>query len=311
MKRKIMILLLFAGMMTLLIFPVTVSNGARNGLMLWFTVVFPALLPFMVLSGVIVRMQITSTIGRILYPLFHRLFRVSENGCYAAVVGLISGYPLGAKTAADLCRDRRITRSEGQYLVSFCNNASPMFLLEYMAVYCMGMKRPYLLLIIVYLSGWINALLFQKLFRCYQLEDSVVKYTKASKKANTWMEALDESILDAFVTLAKVGGYIILFSIMAQLTEDLLPLPVICKAVGLGAIEITTGGDYLRNGIASPFLLWVLGAAVSAFGGFSSIAQTSGVLQGSGISVRHYILAKAGHALIAAGMAGAAYVFWG
>lgn len=306
-----MIVLLFVGMMTLFLFPVTVSNGARNGLMLWFTIVFPALLPFMVLSGVIVKMQITSTAGRILYPFFHRILRVSENGCYAAVVGLISGYPLGAKTAADLCRDGKITRREGQYLVSFCNNASPMFLLEYMAVYCMGMKKPFLLLCIVYLSGWINALLYQKLFGCYQLENSVVKYTKESKKPVSWMQALDESILDAFVTLAKVGGYIILFSIMAQMTEELLPLPVICKAIGLGAIEITTGGAYLKEEIVNPFTLWVLGAAISAFGGFSSIAQTFGVLQGSGISARHYILAKVGHALIAAGIAALAFVFAG
>lgn len=286
-----------------LIFPDPVSQGAKSGLTLWFSVVFPALLPFMVISGTIVRMGIASSIGRILYPLLHKCLHVSENGCYPVVIGLLSGYPLGAKTIADLCISGGITQEEGQYLLTFCNNASPMFMLEYMGAYCMGLPRPELLLLIVYLSAFLNAFLHQKRLGCYQKDNCVVKYTRQEKKEDFFMNALDESILDSFVTLAKVGGYIILFSILAGLGGEMLPLSPLTKTAGLGIIELTTGGEYIRNLLNNSLQIWILGAAVCAFGGLSSIAQTSSVLQGSGLSLKKYFLAKLCQTLIAAGLA--------
>lgn len=309
MKRKIMIFGMITVIVFFLLFPNQVSRGAQEGLVLWFSIVFPALLPFMVVSGVIVRLGITSTIGRVIYPLVHKWLHVSENGCYAVVVGLLSGYPLGAKTVADLCVSEKISRREGQYLLTFCNNSSPMFMLEYMGVYCMGLGIPDLLLFVVYFSAFLNALLYRKKFGCYQTEDCVVKYSWGKKKEISLMGAVDESILDAFVTLAKVGGYIILFSILAQMVEELLLLPLPVKMAGLGMIEITTGGEYLRNFLHDSTLIWVSGAFFCAFGGLSSIAQTSSVLQGSGLSVKKYILAKTTHALMAAGMAAVLCIF--
>lgn len=303
MKRKIKIISLAAVLGLFLFFPDQMSRGAKEGLILWFSIVFPALLPFMVVSGVIVRLGITSSIGRVMYPFVHKWLHVSENGCYPVVVGLLSGYPLGAKTVADLCVSGKISRREGQYLLTFCNNSSPMFMLEYMGVYCMGLKNPEFLLVAVYLSAILNALLYQKHFGCYHGGDNVVKYSCNGKKEAFLMGALDESILDSFVTLAKVGGYIILFSILAQLVEELLPLTLLLKVAGLGMIEITTGGEYLRSFIMDGRKIWILGTVFCAFGGFSSIAQTSSVLQGSGLSIKKYIVAKTTHALLAAGVA--------
>ena len=315
MKRKIMILCILAVLGLLLLFPDSVIKGATDGLMLWFSIVFPALLPFMILSGVIVRLDITSTIGRMIYPLFHRVLGVSAYGCYPGVVGMLSGYPLGAKTVADLYQAGKITGKEGQYLLAFCNNASPMFMLEYIGVYCIGLKQPWLVLLVVYGSGILNALLLKGIecFRdkirggCCQEFCNVRQYSSKSLccvgKKQSFISALDDSILDSFVTLAKVGGYIILFSILAQLVEELLPVPAITKMLGLGIIEITTGGEFIRAMDISFTEKWIAGCLFCGFGGFSSIAQTASVLQGSGLSVKRYIAAKICHALAAAGLA--------
>lgn len=314
MKRKIMILCVLAVLGMLLLFPDSVSKGATDGLMLWFSIVFPALLPFMILSGVIVRMNITATIGRLIYPLFHRILGVSESGCYPVVVGFLSGYPLGAKTLSDLYQSGKITGKEGQYLLSFCNNASPMFMLEYMGVYCIGLKKPWLVLLVVYGSGILNALFLKWMegFRdkirgkSYQglgnLEEAYCKGLYCERKKQSMISALDDSILDSFVTLAKVGGYIILFSIFAQLVEELLRLPALAKMLGLGIIEITTGGEYIKTMDISLVEKWIAGCLFCGFGGFSSIAQTASVLQGSGLSMKRYIAAKISHALMAAAL---------
>ena len=49
-------------------------------------------------------------------------------GSYALLLGLICGYPMGAKLTADLFREGKITKSEAQYLLTFCNNPGPVFI---------------------------------------------------------------------------------------------------------------------------------------------------------------------------------------
>lgn len=308
MKRKGMMIGILLVLAVLLFYPTIVNDGSREGLMLWFTVVLPALLPFMVFSGVMMRMGVTNVIGRLLYPFVHRILQLSENGCYALVVGWLSGYPLGAKTAADLYRSGQISRQEAQYLLVFCNNASPMFLLEYIGVYCLGLKEPLLLLGVVCVSALVNALLYKKWFGCYQKQEYVVKCVCPGGKSNRIMAALDESILDSFVTVTKVGGYIILFSIIAQFVEKAVPCHATIKLVGLGVIEITTGGEYLKVYDAPVWQKWILGAAISAFGGLSSVAQTFSVLQGTDLSISRYLFSKVCHSILAAGTAALLWV---
>lgn len=305
MKKKLLWISICLIPAVLLVCPAVVNKGAKDGLLLWFTVVLPALFPFMVFSGVIMKIGATEVIGRFLYPFLSRFLRLSENGCYALAVGFLSGYPLGAKTAADLLKQRKISQNEAQYVMSFCNNASPMFLLEYMGVYCMGLRKPGLLLVVVYGTAIFNAVLFLRKNRedSYQKRENVLKYTCENKKHFAVMNALDQSILDSFVTVTKVGGYIILFSILAEFVEKILPCHAFMKMIGLGMIEITTGGEYLKAYPMKEEGKWLFACAFSAFGGFSSAAQTYSVLQGTKLSVAGYLKAKVTHVLLAVAVA--------
>ena len=116
-KKKLLWINICLVLAVLLLCPAVVNKGSGDGLLLWFTVVLPALFPFMVFSGVMMKIGATQTIGHYLYPVFHRLLGLSENGCYAMAVGFLSGYPLGGKTAADLLRQNAVTPAEAQYIL--------------------------------------------------------------------------------------------------------------------------------------------------------------------------------------------------
>ena len=118
-KKKLLWINICLVLAVLLLCPTVVNKGSGDGLLLWFTVVLPALFPFMVFSGVMMKIGATQTIGHYLYPVFHRLLGLSENGCYAMAVGFLSGYPLGGKTAADLLRQNAVTPAEAQYILCF------------------------------------------------------------------------------------------------------------------------------------------------------------------------------------------------
>ena len=112
------------------------------------------------------------------------------------------------------------------------------------------------------------------------------------------IDALDQSILNSFVTVTKVGGYIILFSILAEFVEKIVPCHEFAKLIGLGVIEITTGGEYLKAYPMAEPVKWIIACGIAAFGGLSSVAQTYSVLQGSGIKIDGYLKAKLLHTLL-------------
>ena len=111
--------------------PRKVFSGAEDGLLLWFNTVFPTLFPFMLISGLMMAGGGLDVISAIFGKALGRIFAVSGSGAFAVLTGFLCGYPMGAKAAADLMRSGRITKSEGQYLLSFCNNTSPAFIINF------------------------------------------------------------------------------------------------------------------------------------------------------------------------------------
>ncbi|MFQ6978139.1 MAG: hypothetical protein ACLRSD_15170 [Oscillibacter sp.] len=57
------------------------------------------------------------------------LFGLSGAGAAALALGLCGGYPVGARTAAELVENGALSQEEGERLLAFCNNAGPGFLL--------------------------------------------------------------------------------------------------------------------------------------------------------------------------------------
>ncbi len=299
MRRKFFIAVLALLVLLFVIFPDITGKGAENGLLLWFNIIIPSLCPFMIISTMLIKLNVTSFISNMFYPVFHKVFGLSKNGCYPAVVGMLSGYPLGAKTVADMYKTGAFSQSEAQYIISFCNNASPMFMLEYIGVKCLGLDRPAFMLLIIYLSAFINAFLEPG-----RHAGEACKSSSSNVKKNyPLMEALDESILSSAVTLVKVGGYIILFSILTELLQNIVTTNKIVQLAGAGIIEITTGGEILAGADTTLYVKCILASAFCAFGGMSSVAQTLGVIIGTGISGRKYIFAKLRQAFIAAALA--------
>ena len=94
---------------TMLLFPRAVFNGASEGLLLWFQIVFPTLFPFMLITNLLMESGGLACISRILRRPFRRIFGVSGNGSFAVLAGFLCGYPMGAKVTADLLRSGRIT----------------------------------------------------------------------------------------------------------------------------------------------------------------------------------------------------------
>lgn len=288
-------LLLFLAL--ILLFPSLAFAGARNGLLLWWDTILPTLLPFMIVSGLIIRLRITHALSYLFYPIFKHLLPISQEGCYPVFIGFLAGYPVGAKTTADLTIQSSLSRKEAQLLCSITNNASPMFVLGYIAgAKLLSPELGIWLLLILYLSSYSGALLWYyfycRIHKFHTASLSEEESAQVVKAPHFQFSMLDDSILSAFEVVTKVGGYLVLFSVLASFITNLPLKDATLTAFLTGVLEITTGIQNISN-LSLPFdIKVILVTTITAFGGFSSFAQTKSVISGTSISSSTYLLTK-------------------
>lgn len=305
-KRYFSSFLVILFLCLLLFFPKEALAGGKSGLLLWFQTILPTLLPFLIVSNLMIQLNVTDLLCRFLYPFLRHLLPISQNGCYPILIGLLSGYPVGAKACADLVKSKKIPKSEGQFLLSLCNNASPMFLISYVALQNLNVPdfTP-VILIIILLGSLLSSLTYfgiqlylrkKQALSAQALEEDFI--TDSNTISITFSELVDCSILKSFEVVTKIGGYIILFSILAQMISTLTFLPETLRYCTIGFLEITTG-IYAISQSTFPFTKKiVLTLMIVSFGGFSSLAQTKSVISGSGLSITTYLLTKLWNAFL-------------
>lgn len=287
----------------LLLYPDVCLQGAKNGLILWFENVLPTLFPFMVLSLFMVKTGVSTRISKACPAFLQRLLGIPKAGIYPVIIGMLSGMPVGAKTVATLYGQGELSPAESEYLLCLCNNISPAFLLSFIGSYCLGLgPSRYALLVILYVSAFFSARILKPLWK-----NASIHSVPAAEKTvpscrhlshTPWIAALNAAIMESLHTLAFVGGYIILFSLLGNVILSFSSNHITGIATLL--LEITTGSSFLRtSAIYSPAQKIILLGAFSSFGGLSSIAQTSSVVTSSGLSVIRYSAGKLVQAFIA------------
>ena len=107
----------------------TAAQGVRDGISLCLASVIPALFPFFVAAQLLTALGAAEVLGRAAGPLFRRLFGINGAGAAAFLLGLLGGYPVGAKAAGSLVRQGLLSPEDGARLLTFCNNAGPAFIL--------------------------------------------------------------------------------------------------------------------------------------------------------------------------------------
>ena len=283
------VLVLFLAM---LFSPKAVFEGAESGLLLWFQVVFPTLFPFMLVSGLMLSGGGLVVISRIFGRLFSTLFATSPNGSFAVIAGFLCGYPMGAKVSADLVRSGRISRDEGAYLLSFCNNTSPIFIMNFIVWKTFDREE----LMIPTLLILIGAPAFLSLFfRRFYLKGRKKFPDLSDKKKNNVkllnFEMLDSCLADSFESIVKVGLYIIFFSILIALPGKLSAGHPLLAGI-LPALEMTNGILMIHKAAPDLTVSYPLILGLTSFGGFCSAAQTKCMLKAASLPILPYIIQK-------------------
>nr|WP_125140979.1 nucleoside recognition protein [Clostridium transplantifaecale] len=307
MKKSILPAIPVLILIFLLMHPAQSFEGAKSGLLLWFNVVLPTLLPFMLCSSLLVAWGGVPLITRPFSPLF-KLLHLSDGGSYALMAGLLCGYPMGAKTTADFLREGKITANEGKRLLAIAGCPSPMFVAGYVHSHLDGTVPFISVAVSLYIPVILLGFLVQVFYRDKTKGRNIASTDYSVKSRSTAplpadippakSQPFDEIMMSSLEIMVKIGGYIMLYSILACFIcgSGLIPEPV--KPLLTGFVEMTTGIDNVSRSLSGlPAALVILFSA--AFGGLSGVSQTNTVIKNAGLSIRHYILWKLVHASLA------------
>ncbi len=140
-KKILVSVILFTAVFFLIIATDTVTEAAKGALLLCATSVIPALFPFFVLTGLMVNCGIVTSVGKIFAPLADKVFKSSGTGAVVFVIGILCGYPTGAKVISELYLSGRLTKEESERLLAFCNNSGPLFVIGAVGSGMLGNKN--------------------------------------------------------------------------------------------------------------------------------------------------------------------------
>lgn len=266
---------------------------AYEGLYQWAAKMVPTLFPFMMISSIMVYSGADMELGHMLSHILKKIYKYSSYGLYAIFMGFFCGFPMGAKVVSDLYEKGKISKSEADTLLAFCNNIGP--------AYFMGIIIP-----ILHECGYHNTLPF--VFGMYGIPavyGIMIGYLHADPHPQdigsstnisgiqklSLAATLKKSCIDNTQSLIILGGYIT-FTNAFRIFLDFMPLSANSRNTMSSFLEIIGGVQaiYTTTLLPNQKVFWIMTAL--CFGGVSCILQTSSFLEKSGLSVLYYLKHK-------------------
>ena len=304
----------------LVIFSRTNLLAAKNGLVLWANSVVPSLFPFFVATELLSHTNFTYYLGKLLNKFMKPIFNVRGEGSFAFIMGIISGYPMGAKIAANFRENNICSKEECERLLSFTNNSGPLFIVGTVGVAMFGNSTIGFLLLISHILASITVGIIFRFWKYNSKSDAngFFKYSNNDITLSNLGGIIGASITSSINTILLIGGFVVLFSVIISIlqtshlletlsncVEPLLSIFNIPESFSSGFIsgilELTNGLNIICNIPEKKISINIIMASfLLGFGGISILLQVWSTISKTDLSIKPYILGKLLHACISA-----------
>ncbi len=300
------ILLLFA--LGLLFFPKEAATGVLEGLRVCGSSVIPALFPFFVLSRLIISLEAFPKGGKYANGFMQRLFGVSGQCLPALLISFIGGYPVGISTVVSMYEGSKLTKSDAERAILFCNNSGPAFFVSMVGVTVLGNVQAGLMLYLIHcLSACFVGIL---LARPTPHDVNLRSVTAPARPSLSFGEQFLSAVTASCSALLNISGLILFFSVLLRLMDVvgwIDALGCFSEKFGLSG-KLTTallrGSMELSGGVLELRELGMRAFVPSAFllgwGGWCVHFQAASVWNPAKLQPKGYYTAKLLHGLISA-----------
>lgn len=290
MKKKLLYSILIFITLLLIINPQKSVEYAKNAVNLCQSVIVPSLFPFFVCSGLLIYSGFCEILAKFLQPVMKPIFNVNGSGAAAFVLGIISGYPLGAITACQLYEKSYLSKTETERLLAFCNNSGPLFILGAVGISLYHNPKVGILL---YTAHILSAIITGVLFRFYRKESFTAPISQVNVEDKNFPEIFSAVLANSLQSILTVCGAVIFFSVISSIFIDLIPLSENIKSSVIGIFEFVTGVNAISQSAMPLLEKLVLSAGIVGFAGLSVHIQVMSTVSKYHLNLVPYIVGKA------------------
>ncbi|SMB93569.1 sporulation integral membrane protein YlbJ [Desulfonispora thiosulfatigenes DSM 11270] len=292
---------------SMILHPEETFNGAGFGLKTWSTVLIPSLLPFFIITDLMVELGIVRLLGVLLENIMRPLFKQPGEAGFVLAMGLTSGFPMGAVLTNQLLENDVCTKEEATRLICFTNNASPVFLLVAIPIGMFNNPSLGILLAICHYGANIILGITLGIFSSKSNYLNVSKNSSFTSKIHSAISSLiknkkplgiilGNAVNKSIKNILLIGGFVVFFSVFLEILKNSSLFVVLQIVLGKGLMFLGLDSSF-SQAITTGFFEMTLGAKTAAETNAPLIEQliiVSFILGWSGLSIQAQVTSIVG-----------------
>lgn len=311
-KKNFLTIIFTSFLICLIVFSKNNLQASKNGLLLWAKNVVPSLFPFFIATELLNYTKLPYFLGKLTNKFMRPLFNVPGEASYAFIMGIVSGYPVGAQIVNNFYENNICTKKEAERMLAFTNNSSPLFIIGTVGVSLFGYSKIGLILFFTHILSCITVGIILGFFskkntnkfdRLYVSDKNV---SKDFYNISDLGYILSNSITNATSTILLIGGFIVLFSIIISILNSLNIIDYISstlsilgleanfiKGLIIGLIELTNGVSFVSSlHVKNMSYQILITAFLLGFAGISIFLQIFSITSKNKLSMKPYLIGK-------------------
>lgn len=320
----IFVILLVCILIGIVIHPKLALDSAHDSLLTWFNVIIPSLLPFFIISEILIEIGFVNFIGRLLQPIMELIFKVPGISAFPFAMSIISGYPTGIKIVSSLRSKKIITKLDAERTMGFSSTSGPLFMIGAVSI---GMLNDPSLVPLILYPHYLGAITIGFFCRFYKdsnnklyhrniLENRNYLLNRDSQSTTSIGKIISNSVKTSINTITLIGGFMIIYAVFVEIIfvssffnlsisfiQKLIPIQLdkeIIKALFAGIFELTTGCKKISATNLKLIHKLMLINFLIGWSGFSVHSQALSFLSITDINGKLYILIKLFHGCLSA-----------
>ena len=284
-EKIIPIIILIIVLISMIFFSEVVIKSVSFSMNICINNLFPAMLPFLLLSSILSNYGFVELTSHIFSPIMRNIFHLNGNCSYIFILSIISGSPANSKYIKELLDNKKISISDANQILLFSHFVNPIFIIGTIGTTFLDNKTyGFIILISHYVSNIIIGIMFRK----KEIPKNCINNSFFSIKPKKFIPTLISSIKDTIDTLTIVFGIITSTLVFSSVLNTCFSFNPILN----GFLEITSGLKYLSIKPTTILIKILLSTFFISFGGLSIHAQVMSILDNKKIKYLPYLKAR-------------------
>ncbi len=265
-----------------------INYSTAKTLLTFSKTILPALLPFLILNQLIIKLGIIDLIAYFFQYISYPLFKISGKGASIILISLLNGFPSSAIFTSIMLKNNEITKNEAQRLINYIFFPSFSFLFAILKPN-LTLNQFIFLILSLYLTSF--SFLYLSSFKVKKEENYLLTFKETLqiiklKLTNfNLIKSLQETIKISFNTLINILGIIVIFSIPCLIIQNIISNNYSYFFQGL--IEFSMPSIKLSK--SSFKYKTILLSFILPFSGLSSIMQASLFIEDAKLNTKQFI----------------------